>query len=132
MYGMQPNSPPISTRRSRQISNVKPCPNWSLIDRGSLTDDEFVTRYNMLSVIRPKMLAPHHRRLIPESAWEDIVDYSILKAVTTWKGNGEGKCPLPHYAFRILRFTAIQYWHKNKAGILDSVELDRSYMENNQ
>lgn len=94
--GLQPNSPLLPTNRSRKISNTKPCPNWATIDRGGLTDEEFTTRYLMLQPVRPKMMAPHHRRLIPETAWEELVEYAILKAVTTWKGNGEGKCPLPH------------------------------------
>lgn len=127
--GLQPNSPLLPTNRSRKISNTKPCPNWATLDRGGLTDEEFTTRYLMLQPVRPKMMAPHHRRLIPETAWEELVEYAILKAVTTWKGNGEGKCPLPHYAYRILRNTGIQYWTKNKGGLLDALELDRGYMQ---
>jgi hypothetical protein len=127
--GMHALSPPLPTARSRKISNVKPCPNWDLISRGGLSDQEFTDRFNMLRDVRPKMMAPHHRKLIPEHAWEEIVDYSILKAVTTWKGNGEGLCPLPHYAYRILRNTGIQYWHKNKEFLLDVLELDRNFTQ---
>jgi hypothetical protein len=129
MTGMDPHSPVIGHNRSRKISNIKPCPNWDTIDRSGISDQEFLDRYRMLQTIRPKMLSPHHRRLIPETAWEEIVDYTIYKAVCTWRGNGDGKCPLPHWAYRILRFTAIQYWNRNKTGILDSFELDRQFME---
>jgi hypothetical protein len=131
MEGLQPDSPPLPTARSRKISNVKPCPNWQLIKRGGLSDAEFTERYLMLSVVRVQMLKSPQRRLIPEYAWEEIVEFSILRAVTTWKGNGDGKCPLKNYAWVLLRNTGIQWWNKNKAGILDSVELDRSFMEGN-
>lgn len=126
--GMQPDSPPIPLARSKKISNVKPCPNYQLIRRDHLSDEEFTTRYLMLETVRDQMLASPQRRLIPVVAWDDVVHYTILKAVTTWKGNGEGLCPLKNYAWRILRNTSIQYWNKNKPGILDSKELDRGFM----
>jgi hypothetical protein len=131
MNGMNADSPPVGKSRSRKISNIKPCPNWDTIDRSGISDQEFLDRFRMLETIRPKMLAPHHRRLIPENAWEEIVDYSIYKAVCTWRGNGDGKCPLPHYTYRILKNTGIQYWNRNKRGILDAFELDRHFMEGN-
>ncbi len=129
MLGLHHESPPLPTTRSRKISNVKPCPNWQLIKRDHLTNQEFLERYQMLSVVKEQMLNSPQRRLIPVSAWEDLVEFSILRAVTTWKGNGDGKCPLKNYAWVLLRNTAIQWWNKNKSGILDCVELDRGFMQ---
>jgi hypothetical protein len=129
MLGLHHDSPPLPTTRSRKISNVKPCPNWQLIKRDHLTDQEFLERYQMLSVVKEQMLNSPQRRLIPVSAWEDLVEFSVLRAVTTWKGNGDGKCPLKNYAWVLLRNTAIQWWNKNKTGILDCIELDRGFMQ---
>jgi len=129
MLGLQTDSPPLPTTRSRKISNIKPCPNWQLIKRDHLTDQEFLERYQMLSVVKEQMLNSPQRRLIPVSAWEDLVEFAVLRAVTTWKGNGDGKCPLKNYAWVLLRNTAIQWWNKNKTGIIDSIELDRGFMQ---
>lgn len=129
MLGLQTDSPPLSTKRSRKISNVKPCPNWLLIKRDHLTDQEFLERYQMLATVKEQMINSPQRRLIPVSAWEDLVEFSVLRAVTTWKGNGEGKCPIKNYAWVLLRNIAIQWWGKNKDGIIDSVELDRGFMQ---
>ena len=129
MLGLQHNSPQLPTTRSRKISNVKPCPNWQLIKRDHLTDQEFLERYQMLATVKEQMINSPQRRLIPVSAWDDLVEFSVLRAVTTWKGNGDGKCPLKNYAWVLLRNTAIQWWNKNKIGILDSVELDRGFMQ---
>lgn len=134
MEGLQPGSPLLDyTTRSRKISNIKPCPNWDLVKRGDLSDEEFLSRYLMLTggvkPVREQMLNSPQRRLIPESAWEDLVTFAILRAVTTWKGNGDGRCPLKNYAWVLLRNTAIQWWQKNKGGILDAVELDRQFLE---
>lgn len=128
LLGLQQDSPPLPTTRSRKISSVKPCPNWQLIKRDHLSDQEFLERYQMLHSVKKQMLASPQRRLIPVSAWEDIVEFTVLRAVTTWKGNGEDKCPLKNYAWVLLRNTAIQWWNKNKMGILDCVELDRGFM----
>lgn len=129
MLGLHAESPPLPTTRSRKISNVKPCPNWQLIKRDHLTDQEFLERYQMLATVKEQMINSPQRRLIPVSAWDDLVEFSVLRAVTTWKGNGDGKCPLKNYAWVLLRNTAIQWWNKNKIGILDSVELDRGFMQ---
>ena len=129
MLGLQADSPQLPTTRSRKISNVKPCPNWQLIKRDHLTDQEFLERYQMLATVKEQMINSPQRRLIPVSAWEDLVEFSVLRAVTTWKGNGDGKCPLKNYAWVLLRNTAIQWWNKNKTGILDCIELDRGFMQ---
>jgi hypothetical protein len=129
MLGLQADSPQLPTTRSRKISNVKPCPNWQLIKREHLTDQEFLERYQMLATVKEQMINSPQRRLIPVSAWEDLVEFSVLRAVTTWKGNGDGKCPLKNYAWVLLRNTAIQWWNKNKTGILDCIELDRGFMQ---
>ena len=152
MLGLHTESPPLPTARSRKISNVKPCPNWSLIkrtgdlteeelrrvhefteeelrQRGYISDTEFKARYDMLRTVREQMIKHPNRRLIPISVWDDLVEYAILKAVTTWKGNGDGKCPLKNYAWVLLRNTAIQWWNKNKMGVLDCIELDRGFMQ---
>jgi hypothetical protein len=83
----------------------------------------------MLATVKEQMINSPQRRLIPVSAWEDLVEFSVLRAVTTWKGNGDGKCPLKNYAWVLLRNTAIQWWNKNKTGILDCIELDRGFMQ---
>jgi len=129
MLGLRADSPQLPTTRSRKISNVKPCPNWQLIKREHLTDQEFLERYQMLATVKEQMINSPQRRLIPVSAWEDLVEFSVLRAVTTWKGNGDGKCPLKNYAWVLLRNTAIQWWNKNKTGILDCIELDRGFMQ---
>lgn len=129
-FGMQPDSPDIiinGSTRVPSISDRKPYPNWSLIDRGAMTDGEIYQRFLMLDQVKAQMISSPQRRLIPPWAWDELVEFSIWRAVTTWKGNGEGRCPLKNYAWRILQNTGRQYWKRNKHMILDCHELDRPY-----
>jgi hypothetical protein len=119
---------PNPKRRFRGITDTKACPNWDLIDRSQISDEEFLERWDNLSKVHTQMLNSPQRRLIPETAWDSIVLFSLLRAITEWKGNGEGKCPLKNYAWKILGYTSIQWWTKNKKSILNSIELDKSFM----
>jgi hypothetical protein len=124
---------PINTDNTRKgkprgVTDTKPCPNWDLINREGIDDGEFLERWDHLSSVYTQMLKSPKRRLIPETAWDSIVLFSLLRAITEWKGNGEGKCPLKNYAWSILNYTSIQWWTKNKNGIINSVELDKAYM----
>lgn len=134
--GMQKDSPQIQIgwakgTRVRDVTSFVPCPNWGLIDRGGISDEEIQQRTLMLERVRVQMTSSPKRRLIPVSAWDELVSYSIWRAVTTWKGNGEGKCPLKNYAWRILHNAGIQWWGKNKHTILDCHELDRPVEKTN-
>lgn len=122
---------PPQIKRSRAITDTVQCPNWRLIKRhDGLSDADMASRYHMLSGhVYKQMMSDTHRKLIPPCHWEEVVLYSIYRAITEWKGNGDGKCPLPHYAFAILRNTSIQYWNHNQRGIIDAVELDKPLME---
>ena len=121
-YGLQPGMELVG--KSRDISNTKPVPNWDLIDRSHLSDDEFLSRVLMLEKVQDQMLKSAQRRLVPESDWENLVLYSVYKSATTWKGNGEGRAPIKNYAWRILHNISCQWWKKYKHTILDSVCLD--------
>lgn len=130
--GMQANSPLLSIGRpslDRKVTNRTSIPNWNLINREHLSDEEFTQRWLMLgSVYHQMVTSERHRRLIPLIDWEGICQYAILKAICTWKGNdkstGDPRCPIKNYSWAILHWTSVQYWKLNKHSILDRLELD--------
>jgi hypothetical protein len=95
----------------RQTRPLAPIPNWSLIRRYEgdpdryISDEVFLERWNHMHLGSPsqrfKMVQSLNRRkLIPPSVWEELVDWSILKAICEWKGNGDGRCPLVNYTWQ--------------------------------
>jgi len=103
----------------RRITDTKSVPNWGLIDRSHLTDDEFTSRILMLDRVSKQMRASKQRRLIPEDDWEDLVLYTVYKSACTWEGNGEGRAPIKNYAWRILHNISCQWWKKYGRSVID-------------